>query len=128
MALTPARFDAHLRFSSPLVIRQGEWPDEKWADYYKRNKGKFNVHRVRIIDHKRATLAQLRAFVAICDDARAKGSRLVVHCWRGHGRTSQLVAAYLVSRGAPAEQAIAQARPWNGQCWSVRRWELRARP
>ena len=93
-----------------LVNLQGEWDDDMWRDHYKKSDGRLTIFRIRIPDHKRATPEQLRSFIAICDDARQRGTRVVAHCWRGHGRTSQMVAAYLVSRGVTADAAIAQAQ------------------
>lgn len=94
-----------------VVNLQGELPDEWWRTHYKNNRGRFTIHRIRILDRQRASAAQLRKFVAICNDARQRSTRVVVHCFRGHGRTTQLVAAYLVARlGLSAHDAIARAQ------------------
>lgn len=40
------------------------------------------------------------------DDALARGIPTYVHCWGGHGRTSTVVACYLIRHGYSPEEAI----------------------
>jgi atypical dual specificity phosphatase len=56
------------------------------------------------------TPEQLDRGVAAIHDALARGTRVVVNCGAGLGRTGTLLAAYLVSRGAGADEAMARVR------------------
>ena len=56
------------------------------------------------------TQATLEAGVAAIASAIDAGQRVAVHCGAGLGRTGTLVAAYLVSTGLTAEQAIQEVR------------------
>jgi atypical dual specificity phosphatase len=53
---------------------------------------------------------QLGQGVRAIDAALARGMRVAVHCGGGLGRTGTLLAAFLVSHGATADEAIARVR------------------
>lgn len=53
---------------------------------------------------------QLESGVAAIAGELESGGRVAIHCGGGLGRTGTLLAAYFVSRGASAEEAIAQVR------------------
>lgn len=61
-------------------------------------------------DFTAPTLAQLDAFLAACARARDEHRAIGVHCTAGLGRTGTFAAAYLVSSGMSAADAIAEVR------------------
>ena len=56
------------------------------------------------------TQMQLDHGVAAITAALGQGTRIAVHCGAGLGRSGTLLAAYLVSQGMAAEDAIAEVR------------------
>jgi atypical dual specificity phosphatase len=56
------------------------------------------------------TQAQLDRGVAAITQALQQGKRVAVHCGAGLGRSGTLLAAYLVSQGSDAEDALARVR------------------
>jgi len=56
------------------------------------------------------TLEQIDRFLEEVDRARLEGFALGIHCTAGKGRTGTMLAAYLVTRGLSAEEAIAEIR------------------
>jgi len=63
-----------------------------------------------IVDMTPPTLDQQLEFVALLDDAFARGDRVGVHCLAGMGRTGTMLATWFVSTGLSAEDAIAHVR------------------
>ncbi|KAK6488578.1 dual specificity protein phosphatase 23b [Huso huso] len=54
------------------------------------------LHHIRIIDFCSPTMDQIKRFLAIVEEANAKGEGVAVHCLHGHGRTGTMLACYLV--------------------------------
>lgn len=58
-------------------------------------------------DHAPPTDDQLQSGIAFMTSALSLGKKLYIHCKNGHGRGPTLVAAYLISTGKTADDAIA---------------------
>jgi len=71
--------------------------------------GLLSIH-IPIEDMHAPTPEQLDAAVSAIRRAREKGMGLAVHCAAGLGRTGTVLAAYLVSEGLSAREAIARVR------------------
>ncbi|RXN01109.1 Dual specificity protein phosphatase 23, partial [Acipenser ruthenus] len=54
------------------------------------------LHHIRIMDFCSPTMDQIKRFLAIVEEANAKGEGVAVHCLHGHGRTGTMLACYLV--------------------------------
>jgi len=67
------------------------------------------VH-IPVEDFHPPTLEQMGAFVSVVETSVAAGQPVGVHCTAGLGRSGTMVAAYLVSRGASASEAMATIR------------------
>ncbi len=61
-------------------------------------------------DFTAPSLEQLRRFVAVVEGSSAADRAVGVHCTAGLGRSGTFVAAYFVSRGMSAAEAIAEVR------------------
>ncbi|XP_040267405.1 dual specificity protein phosphatase 23 isoform X2 [Bufo bufo] len=71
----------------------------------------ITLHRIRIRDFCPPSLQQIKTFLRIVEEARAKGEAVAVHCLHGHGRTGTMLACYLVtSRKITGVDAIHEIR------------------
>jgi len=70
----------------------------------------FDVMRLPVVDMTSPTVEQLHAAVGFMRDIVARGGAVVAHCTAGMGRTGTILAAYLVSDGLPAEEALRRVR------------------
>lgn len=72
----------------------------------------FNRHSIPVKDFTAPTLNQFQQFLRIMNEATGK---VVIHCYGGYGRTGTMAAAYWLSKGLPAHEAIRRVReanPW----------------
>jgi protein tyrosine phosphatase (PTP) superfamily phosphohydrolase (DUF442 family) len=66
--------------------------------------------RLPVADHHAPAQSQLDEGVAFARAARAAGSRLLIHCQHGIGRSATLALCILVDRGADPLAALAAAK------------------
>jgi atypical dual specificity phosphatase len=70
----------------------------------------MKYRHIPVRDWRPPTLDQIRDFVAFVDETSREGGAVLVHCHAGLGRTGTMLAAYLVSQGRDALDAIAEVR------------------
>lgn len=61
-------------------------------------------------DFRPPTPRDFEHFLSHARFARHEGNAIVVHCGAGMGRTGTMLAAYLIDKGASAQEAIATVR------------------
>ena len=55
-------------------------------------------------------MAQIEQFLAVVEQAQEDGRAVGIHCTAGQGRTGTMLAAFLVSQGLTAPEALAKIR------------------
>ena len=88
-----------------LVTLTEETIPRNWVD----GAGLMGVH-VPVPDMDSPTPEQLDKIVAVIEKARQGNMGVTVHCLAGRGRTGTVLAAYLVSTGMAAKDAIQKIR------------------
>jgi protein-tyrosine phosphatase len=66
-------------------------------------------YNIPVRDFSPPTLDQLEQFAKLVDESPA-GTKMIVHCEGGTGRTGTFAAAYWVTKGMTAADAILQVR------------------
>jgi len=66
-------------------------------------------HNIAVRDFSPPTLDQLEQFVKLVDGL-PRGTKMIVHCEGGTGRTGTFAAAYWVTKGMTAPEAIMHVR------------------
>jgi len=67
------------------------------------------VH-IPIVDGQPPTPAQIDEFVALAKQGEADGTKIAVHCTAGRGRTGTMLAAWFISSGMSAADALSHIR------------------
>lgn len=88
-----------------LVVNLDEWSTSSVLEPM----GIRHVH-LPVVDFTPPSQAQLDEGVHAIEEALQAGQRVAVHCRAGLGRTGTLLAAFLVSTGLAADEAIAHIR------------------
>jgi atypical dual specificity phosphatase len=70
----------------------------------------FEAHHFPVEDFTAPDLEQVAEACAIIENSLARGSRVLVHCNAGIGRTGAILACSLVHRGESAEEAVRRVR------------------
>lgn len=65
---------------------------------------------VGIVDMTAPSERQMLMALDAIDGAQAGGRAVLVHCLAGQGRTGTILAAWLIRRGATADEAVAEIR------------------
>ncbi len=87
---------------------------------------------IPVLDHTAPTLEQFDFGVATIEKLIELGKKIYVHCQHGHGRAPTMVAAYLISAGMSADEAIGlvktkrpEAHPEPVQIKTLREYEAK---
>ncbi|MFX1563669.1 MAG: dual specificity protein phosphatase 23 [Promethearchaeota archaeon] len=70
----------------------------------------LEYYHIPVRDYGTPTIDQLQKFVRIVEKNRAQNRPVAVHCFMGWGRTGTFLAAYLISQGMSAKEAILEVR------------------
>lgn len=72
----------------------------------------FKRHNIPLMDFHAPTLEKIQEFLEMVNQALNQG-KILVHCQGGSGRTGTMGAAYWMSKGLTAEEAIKKVRQSN---------------
>lgn len=70
----------------------------------------FAYHLLPIPDGAAPSVDQFLDFLNFMREQRAANRVVAVHCAAGLGRTGTMLAAYLIAKGTPVDEAVAQIR------------------
>jgi atypical dual specificity phosphatase len=70
----------------------------------------LEYHYYAVLPYGTPSLTDINRFVDLVNENRAKKRPVAVHCWMGWGRTGTFLAAYLISEGMSADEAIYRVR------------------
>ncbi|MFX1318216.1 MAG: dual specificity protein phosphatase family protein [Promethearchaeota archaeon] len=70
----------------------------------------LEYHYFPVLPYGSPSLTDINRFVDLVNENRAKNRPVAVHCWMGWGRTGTFLAAYLISEGMSADEAIYNVR------------------
>jgi atypical dual specificity phosphatase len=70
----------------------------------------LEYHYFPVLPYGTPSLQQIDEFVELVNQNRQKNHPVAVHCYMGWGRTGTLLAAYLISEGMSANDAIDEVR------------------
>ena len=87
-------------------------------------KAGFEVYFVPVVDEEAPVMEDLEEAVAWIVDRLQFGSKVLVHCRFGIGRTGTLVAAYLMSRGHSLKAAIRKMKHTPSIPMSRNQWAM----
>ena len=88
-----------------LLSLSEDAPSRRWID----EAGLMLVH-VPVEDFNAPSPEQFDKCLSVIDQAQKTGMGILVHCLAGKGRTGTVLAAYFVSKGMPALEAIRHVR------------------
>jgi atypical dual specificity phosphatase len=70
----------------------------------------LEYHYFAVLPYGTPSLKQINEFVDLVNTNRTQNRPVAVHCYMGWGRTGTLLAAYLISEGMTADEAIYEVR------------------
>lgn len=91
-----------------VVFDLREFDDSKYVDVLKSHG--IEYINVKILDHYGASPEILSQIVAEISQKVSEGKKILVHCNLGRGRSTLVVAAYLISQGMSPEDAKRKIR------------------
>lgn len=87
-----------------VTLTEEELP-KSWVD----SAGLMGVH-VPVADMETPSIEQIEQVLAVIDKAKAGNMGVSIHCMAGQGRTGTFLAAYFVTQGLSAKEAIRKTR------------------
>ncbi|XP_060709666.1 dual specificity protein phosphatase 23b isoform X1 [Hemiscyllium ocellatum] len=89
------RLPAHYQYLYDNGIKHLVTLSERKPPYHDTCPG-LKIHHIKIDDFCPPSFEQIKRFLAVVEEASAKGEGVGVHCLHGFGRTGTMLACYLV--------------------------------